>query len=75
MSPNEAVRARAAEAGVEIASSEIVGLVPVSVLAATAARAIKAPALQRHHAIEAAVIDQLADGDTDDVAVSETVAP
>ena len=71
----EAVRAQAAAAGVEVQSSEIVGLVPVSVLAATTARAIRAPDLRRHHAIEAAVIDGLHDGATDDVAISETSAP
>ena len=61
----EAVRAQAAEAGVDVLESEIVGLVPVSVLVATTARYVKATGLARHHAIEAAVVEQLDDGEPD----------
>ena len=46
----EAIRSLAADAGVAVLESEIVGLVPVSVLAATTARYISAPALGPRHA-------------------------
>jgi glutamate formiminotransferase len=59
----EAIRAQAAEVGVAVVESEIVGLVPVSVLTATTAHYITATRLARHHAIEAAVVDQLDDGE------------
>jgi glutamate formiminotransferase / 5-formyltetrahydrofolate cyclo-ligase len=59
----EAIRVQAAAAGVEVVASEIVGLVPVDVLVATTARYIKATGLVRHHALEAAVVDQLDSGD------------
>lgn len=72
----EAIRSQAAEAGVDVIGSEIVGLVPVDVLVATTARHIKATALLRHHAIEAAIVDQLDDGEIEEpslnVAADET---
>jgi glutamate formiminotransferase len=63
----EAIQAQAEDAGVEVVESEIVGLVPVDVLATTTARFIRAPALLRHHAIEAAIVEQLDDGEGDDL--------
>jgi len=57
----EAIRTLAAGEGVDVVESEVVGLVPVRVLVATTARSIKAPALQTHHAIEAAIVQRLDD--------------
>jgi len=62
----DAIRSLAANAGVAVLESEIVGLVPVSVLAATTARSIGAPALGPQHAVEAAIVSKLDDSVTDD---------
>ena len=61
----EAIKSLAADAGVAALESEIVGLVPVSVLAATTARYINAPLLGTRHAVEAAIVSHLDDPDTD----------
>ena len=55
----EAVRERARGYGVEVAESELVGLMPTAALAATTAQALKLPALHVSRAIEARVLAAL----------------
>jgi glutamate formiminotransferase len=53
----EAVSARAAERGVEVRASEIIGLVPEEALAAVARTALRAPKLDGAQVLESRVLD------------------
>jgi glutamate formiminotransferase len=53
----EAVRTRAAEAGVHVRESEVVGLLPLDALTRIAATALAAPTLVRAQVLEARVLD------------------
>jgi glutamate formiminotransferase len=55
----EAVRVRAAEAGVEVRESEVVGLVPQEALVQVARAGLRARALTREYVLEARVLDSL----------------
>ncbi len=56
----EAVRERAAERGVEVAESEVVGLLPLDVLVRTFAWSMRASAISGEHVIEARLLQVLA---------------
>ena len=58
----DAVRSRAAERGVEVAASEVVGLVPQSVVAAAFEHCMRARGFQRGQVLEARLLDALAAG-------------
>jgi glutamate formiminotransferase len=55
----DAVRTRAAESGVEVRESEIVGLLPLDAAARLAATALAAPTLVRAQILEARILDDL----------------
>jgi glutamate formiminotransferase len=56
----EAVRSLAAEQGVEVSASEVVGLLPLSVLVALAQHAVRAVAFQKDQVLEAQLLEALA---------------
>jgi glutamate formiminotransferase len=55
----EAVRARAAEAGVEVRRSEVIGLLPLDAVTQTAATKLRAPELTNAQVIEARILNEI----------------